>query len=594
MNLTLEQKVGQVFMFGFPSRDPEGAAELVKDLHAGGIIYMARNLDTVEQAADLSRTLQNWAMSSPPGIPLFIAADQEGGIVARLTKGVPLMPGPMSLAAASLGLTSVRPDEGPASTCPGKSPAGEELVRRAYYSSGIQLRAAGINVNLAPVLDVNDNPENPVIGVRSFGQDSKLVSRYGVEAVSGIMSAGVMPVGKHFPGHGNTSVDSHLDLPVLPHPMERLNNIELKPFRAAIGAGIPAIMTAHIVFQAIDPELPATLSEKVLRGLLRRDLGFRGIIITDCMEMAAIAKDPGTVRGAVMALKAGADIVVICHTKKLQRAAYEAVLYAVRSGELPESRLDEAVERILTVKRKLGLPNPLPPNQATCPDFWTFSKEAHLASITVVKDENHLLPLRKRSPEDEAPLRVLLAYAKGRPNRPGTSPLSPLGEYLAQEGVTVEEIYLEPGARQDGGDPTEQLGGGAPTQQQGAGDLGQPRERYSLAGPQRSSEPATLPDRSPDVLSRAIEKAAAADAVIILTRNAASDEAQVLRASALAARDVRCIHVATGNPHDLRIVKGVGTCICTYSHKPEAMEALAQVLLGLRRATGVAPVEFDT
>ncbi len=589
MNLTLEQKVGQVFMFGFPSKDPAGAEELIKSLHAGGIIYFARNLDTVGRAAALSETLQGWALSSPPGIPLLVAADQEGGIVARFTKGIPLMPGPMSLAAASASLaqSGVREPVHDA----GRGPAHDSLVRRVHHATGIQLRAAGVNMNLAPDLDVNDNPDNPVIGVRSFGGDPELVSRLGTEAVQGLLSAGVLPVGKHFPGHGNTSVDSHLDLPVLPHSMERLHRVELAPFRAAIAGGLQVIMTAHIVFLAVDPDRPATVSERVLQGLLRRELGFQGLIITDCMEMAAIAKSPGTVRGAVLALKAGADMVLVSHTKELQVGAYEAVLEAVRSGELPESRLDEAVERILAIKRKVCLPNPLSPEEATRHEFWTLSKESHLASITVAKDEVSVLPLRKVSPAG-GPLRLLLAYPRGSAD---SGSLSPLGQTLAQEGVVVSEVYLEATERRDDSDPTGRLDAISPTGPQGnsltrrsdtGGAFVQSRESNST-GHQRDNA---------GLLARAREASVLADAVVILTRNAASDKAQACGAAAMAqevaATGRTPILVATGNPHDIRVVPGIGTYVCTYSHRPEAMAALAQILLGHREPVGRAPVDM--
>lgn len=713
MNLSLEQKVGQVFMFGFPSGDPEGARELVEDLHAGGIIYFARNLDTVEQAAALSETLQGWALSSPPGLPLLISIDQEGGIVARLTKGIPIMPGPMSLAAGSMGLA--RSD-----------------VSRVHEATGIQLRAAGVNMNLAPDLDVNDNPNNPVIGVRSFGQDPEVVAQLGVDAIEGLLSAGVIPVGKHFPGHGNTSVDSHFGLPVLPHPMKRLDRMELVPFRAAVAAGIPAIMTAHIVFQAIDPELPATLSRKVLQGLLREKLGFQGLILTDCMEMDAIGKSPGTVRGAVMALKAGADMVLVSHTRELQVAAYRAVLAAVRSGELAESRLDEAVQRILAAKQSFGVPNPLPSREATRREFWTLSRESHLASITVVKDEANLLPLRKisvkprvaeqctQSPSSSSPstigepLRVLLVYAKGSGE---TDTLSPLGQGLAKEGVAISEVYLEPIGQRDDSDPTGRMDIGrltglqensgstgghdiaelaswredrALTGPRDTGDSGGQRGTNILLGPENDSDVSnqqsvsnqtrrqsnTVPTdqrdagcpieqendvlrqlaRAAEQLTRATDAATLAHVVIILTRNAATDEAQAHRAAALvravtsiepavsasdmasdtvpdtlplvtgasggalstmglsatlsgsaaktntapgtadalALRPAPCILVATGNPHDLKVVPGVGTYICTYSQRPEAMVALAEILLGHRKPVGRAPVDIQT
>ncbi len=370
-DLSIEERVGQVFMVGFSGTSPEDAAPAIRDLKAGGIIYFARNVGTVEETAALSAALQDMAVQvSAKNLPLLISIDQEGGLVSRLTKGLPGMPGP-----AALGATG--------------DPGLTEEVSRAI---GIQLRAAGINMNLAPVLDVNDNPANPVIGVRSFGGDPDVVVPHGCAAVRGYLSSGVCPVGKHFPGHGNTSVDSHLDLPVLDHGIERLEEVELAPFRAAVAEGLPAIMTAHIVFKALDPKNPATMSAAVLNGLLREKIGFRGLILTDCMEMQAVARYPGTVEASLLAFKAGADLLLISHTLALQEKAYYALLSAVRSGEIGEERLNSSVNRILDLKRKTGLPNPLEPSMANVPEFQDLSRRARQESATVLKAEPDRLP----------------------------------------------------------------------------------------------------------------------------------------------------------------------------------------------------------
>jgi beta-N-acetylhexosaminidase len=397
-DLSLREKVGQVLMLGFAGTEPEGAVEAVCDLKAGGIIYFARNTGSVAETATLSRKLQEMATSFG-NLPLLISTDQEGGPVVRLDRGLPLMPGAMSLGATG----------------------DPDLAFRVAHGTGTQLRAAGISVNLAPVLDVNDNPANPVIGVRSFGSGPSLVETLGTAAVRGFMSAGIAPVGKHFPGHGNTSVDSHFGLPVLPHPLKRLAEVELRPFKSAVRAGLPAIMTAHILFSAIDPERPATLSEPVLEGLLRRDMGFQGVIMTDCMEMRAIADDPGTARGAVLALKAGADMVLISHTPSLQREAYEMICEAVKRGEIPPSRLDDAVRRILALKKALRAPNPLPPEAADTEELRLLSEAAHLRSVTVLKSEG--LPLRA-GPNSR--FVILSPY-----------PATDLGEALGKSGAQV-------------------------------------------------------------------------------------------------------------------------------------------------------------
>ena len=213
----------------------------------------------------------------------------------------------------------------------------------------VEMRAVGINWDFAPVLDVNCNDANPVIGVRSFGGDAGTVARYGLAALRGYADGGVLACGKHFPGHGDTRVDSHLDLPTVEYDRARLDAVELAPFRAAIDAGIPSLMTAHIRFPVLD-DLPATLSEPVLTGLLRGELGFRGLVITDALNMLAIANTYGPAESAVRAIAAGADQCIALFDPGDLRAAHAAILAAVDSGRIPESRFREAVGRVLALK----------------------------------------------------------------------------------------------------------------------------------------------------------------------------------------------------------------------------------------------------
>ena len=518
--LSLEDKVGQVLMVGFPGKDPEGAKEAVCDLKVGGIIYFARNTGTVSETAALSSALQDMAEAAG-NLPLLISVDQEGGPVVRLDKGLPLMPGAMALGATG----------------------DAELAYKTARAVGTQMRAAGINMDLAPVLDVNDNPDNPVIGVRSFGSDPALVETLGAASVQGFLSSGIAPVGKHFPGHGNTSVDSHLDLPVLPHPLERLAQVELRPFRAAIMKGLPAIMTAHIVFKAVDPDLPATLSAPVLQRLLRRDLGFQGLIMTDCMEMNAISNYFGTARGAVMALKAGADMVLISHTRELQREAYRLIVEAVRSGEIPLSRLDEAVWRVLTLKKALRIPNPLPPEEADTEELRELSAEAHLRSVTVLKGEG--LPLRK-----DPGSRVVIASPYEE---------TELAEALKGTGMQVARVvYGSSGpalmVEEYGSEPGEKARGGV------SGDA--------------------LAEMDP----------ARADAVIVLTRSAWKNEEQASFVRSVLQKRPDAVLVATGDPYDVRVFREARTFLCTYSHRREALRALAAILTGRYEAQGKLPV----
>jgi len=329
-DMDLEKKIGQLMMIGFSGQDvTPGLREMIEEYHIGGVIYFARNLKHPAQVADLSRRLQELAMEST-GVPLFISADEEGGRVTRVP-GMTHFPGAMALGAAD-------------------SP---ELTTRMARTKARQLRYLGINFNLAPVLDVNNNPDNPIIGVRSAGSSPEAVAAQGCAYLNGLQQEDVIACGKHFPGHGDTSVDSHLDLPVIEHERERLGEVELKPFRKAIEAGIDSIMTAHIAFPAYtdSSELPATLSREILTALLRKELGFSGLIITDCMEMEGIVKSSGTVEGAVRTIRAGSDQVLISHTPSLQLEAIKELKKAVESGAISRERLDRSLKRILKLKK---------------------------------------------------------------------------------------------------------------------------------------------------------------------------------------------------------------------------------------------------
>ena len=273
------------------------------------------------------------ALQSLAKTPLLLATDQEGGRVARFGTA-PFTPPP---AAA----TFTTPEDAFASA----------------YKTGTELRTVGINANFAPVADINSNPENPVIGDRSFGASAEEVVPMVEAQVRGYANAGVLACLKHFPGHGDTATDSHFALPTLPHTLEAMESRELVPFRAGIAAGAPAVMTAHILFPALDEELPATMSRAILTGLLREKLGFTGLIVTDCLEMKAVAERWGTAQAALAAVKAGADLVLVCHTLERQRETYETLLTAARSGELSSSRLDEAIGHVLAAKARLA---PLP------------------------------------------------------------------------------------------------------------------------------------------------------------------------------------------------------------------------------------------
>ncbi len=329
---TAADKAGQSIMFGFDGTEVnEHAIRMIRDYKIGNVILFSRNIDTPSQLSALVAELHELGRKHLRA-PLFVAIDQEGGMVTRILRGATFFPGAMTIAASG-------------------DPANAEIVGRHM---GEELRAFGINMNLAPVLDVNNNPRNPVIGVRSFGDDPASVAEYGGRFIDGLQ-ANVVATAKHFPGHGDTHVDSHLDNPVVDVDLKRLHAIELAPFKAAIERGVAAVMTAHVEYPVLDGDTPATLSSKILNGLLRDELAFEGVIITDCMQMQAIQKRYKTPEASRMALSAGADIVCVCHSETLQTQTQARLLEAVRSGEFDEDHVDARLRRIVGLKRRYAV-----------------------------------------------------------------------------------------------------------------------------------------------------------------------------------------------------------------------------------------------
>ena len=333
--MNLQEKIGQMLLLGWQGAGAHGvndqAAALVDELAVGGVIVFARNVGTPDGLRETLTGLQ--ARARARGLPpLFIAVDQEGGRVSRL--GPPHFALPPS--AREIGDTGD----------PGRARAAAQAIAG-------QLKPLGLNWDFAPVLDVNNNPRNPVIGDRSYGDDPQLVAAMGLAAVRGFQEdSGILACGKHFPGHGDTDTDSHFALPRIAHGRDRLEQVELIPFRAAIASGLAAIMTAHILFPALDPTLPATLSPRILTGLLREELDFSGLIITDCLEMKGVAKGWGTPEAGVLAVLAGADILLCCHTWDTQRALRDALVSAVQDGRVPEARIDQSLARIAAAKAR--------------------------------------------------------------------------------------------------------------------------------------------------------------------------------------------------------------------------------------------------
>jgi beta-N-acetylhexosaminidase len=368
--MTARDAAGQHVLVDFASPEVTPAIErLVREGRIGGVILFAKNIRSSEQVRALASDLQ--ALADAAGLPpLFISVDQEGGMVNRLTEGVTVFPGAMALGATG---------------SPQDAAAAARMTSR-------ELRALGINVNHAPVLDVNSDAANPIIGVRAFGDEPGAVGRFGAACVAAAKSAGVLATPKHFPGHGATTVDSHLDLPAVDKDRQRLWHDDLAPYAAALAAGADGVLTAHVVYPALDPDLPATLSRPVLTTLLREELGFAGVVFTDSMEMKAITARWGRGPAAVRALGAGADVIMACGPTAAQWQTLEAVRAAAEDGTLEAGVLRRSAARIAEAKSRYCAAGPAP----------AFDKTVHEAAaeaiadraVTLVRDDARVLPLR--------------------------------------------------------------------------------------------------------------------------------------------------------------------------------------------------------
>jgi len=296
----------------------------------GGVILFQNNLQDPLQIAKLNNQLQRLSTLAP----LLIMIDQEGGRVSRLPPHFTRFP-----AGALLGYCN-----------------SHKLSYRVGQATARELRAVGINMNLAPVLDVNTNPANPVIGDRAFGSNPTLVSKLGLAMMVGLEDQGVIACGKHFPGHGDTVKDSHHELPTVSHPMNRLIQVEFKPFQHAIENRMKAIMTAHVIYSALDPRFPATLSRKIITKLLREAMRFRGLVLTDDLYMKAVTDHYQLSEAVLKAIAAGADLLLVCRNPELQANILEDLCKAVRRGTISEKRIDLSLSRILSLKEKMLLP----------------------------------------------------------------------------------------------------------------------------------------------------------------------------------------------------------------------------------------------
>ncbi|MFA5474175.1 MAG: beta-N-acetylhexosaminidase [Acholeplasmataceae bacterium] len=515
-NMTLEEKIGQLLMFGIEGTEVnEETMQMVEKYKAGNVILFTHNIKGIKQLFKLTQDLHQLSLKHL-GLPMFIGIDQEGGMVTRIQSEATFFPGAMTIAANHLPLM------------------GYEVGKQM----GFELKQLGININFAPVLDVNNNPKNPVIGVRSYSDNPEEVAKYGLPFIQGLQEH-VIATAKHFPGHGDTVVDSHVGLPTVNHSRERLEAVEFAPFKKAINAGIHGMMSSHIYFPALtEGGKPATLSHEVMTTLLRDEFGFEGLIVTDGMEMKAIADRYGTVEASLMAVQAGVNIYCVCHSPKLALESMERIKEAVLNGEISEDVINERVERVLHYKEKYAHTNV---------DF-EFADVESLIGTEEAKDMSYQI------------VKGAATLVKGKPlqlkNKALLIGTLPKATTIADDRLGNHDIFQE-------------LNHDFP-------------ELTVLKIPVIPSE---------EDVEMALDKAQAYDQIIITTYNANvyRNQVQLLEKLHTLGKEVHVI--AMRNPYDLVDVPVIQNYVCLYEYTPNSVRVLKEYLKGNLQLKGKVPIQ---
>lgn len=518
-NLSLEEKIGQLLMFGFEGDHlNEDSLELIKKYKAGNIILFTRNIENGEQLFKLTQSFQKAAYDHL-GIPLFIGIDQEGGMVTRIQQGATFFPGAMTISA-----------NGSLDVC---YQVGDMM--------GLELKSLGINMNFAPVLDVNNNFKNPVIGVRSFSDDPQVVGSYGTAFIKGLQKH-LIATGKHFPGHGDTSIDSHMAMPKVEYGLDRLEKIEFPPFRKAIDAGLKAMMSSHIDFPHLTKNgLPTTLSKDVMTHLLREKFGFKGLIITDGMQMKAIQDNYGTVKATLMAVEAGANIYCVCHSRELQIESLEYIKRAVENKEISESLIDERVQRVLNYKKEIH----------------------HTINFkTSYKDIKNIVENKETKEFSYKIVRGAASLVKGEPLKLKNQVLfvgvMPKATTIADEALGHYDIFK------------------------------------SIDKEIKHIDVVKLPI-SPSIqeIEEVRKQAQAYEQIIVTTYNGNVYKQQIKLIDALSELNKDMHVVAMRNPYDLYETKNIKNYVCLYEYTPNSIKVLLEYLKGTLELKGKVPVKYE-
>lgn len=507
--MNIHDKVGQMFCVGFDGfTAPDHILEWLREGRVGGIILFARNVESAEQLADLTRTLHAAAK-----YPLLISIDQEGGVIAKMrAPSFSEVPGAMGLASSA---------------------NGEANAYAAYSIIGREMKAVGMNWDYAPAIDLTYNRQNPTVGTRSFGTDPETVGALASQAVKGLQSHGVAACAKHFPGLGDTAIDTHVALATLNAPIEQLLTRDLIPYRAVIAAGITSIMTTHTVYTALDDTHPATLSGVVINRMLRGELAYDGLIVSDCMEMKAIADNYTPEDYATLGALAGLDIILVSHTVEAQSRAFDGLLKAVEDGRVPLSRIDEANVRIAKMKAMCAVA-PYDLSVLRTPD-------ALETGVAIARESVYLH--RGALPIDQSKRIMCIEFAS-----------------------VLDSTVVERGNM--------------------AGFAKRWHERTGLPA-------MSIKVDDDERFAEALAAVQLADCLLLTTRSAHLSEKQTRKAHALLAAASSNVLVALRNPYDVAIFPEAQTVLCTSGDSEPQLIAAVEALLGEFSPTGKPPVTLE-
>lgn len=520
--MDVQEKVGQLVIVSFETTEVDTKTEAwLRTNKIGNVIVYAKNIENAEQATSLTGQLQK-TIRNVTQIPAFIGIDQEGGMVNRVREGVTIFPSPMAIAAGR-----------------------HENLYSLAWSMADELSGMGFNMNFAPVLDVNSNPNNPVIHLRAYGDDPQAAANFASIWIKGLQEGGMVSVAKHFPGHGDTSEDSHFALPKVNKTLDELKAMELIPFEAAIHSGVSAIMTSHILFPKIEKEkIPATLSKTIVTDLLKDELGYNGIVISDSLQMDAIQAHYGMAEAAVKAIQAGVDMLILGDGKVLQpdsedvqTPVIEALIEAVGQGTITAERLDDAVLSILRIKNDYGLfidqgEQNHAPYDIDLNAHQVLVQETSDQSMTLIRDDVSALPL----PTDSTlfvsfPCVYPLAFDK-----------KSFGE-VAADSLFGKAVNVHQ-------DPTQ--------------------------------------SEIEDIL----QKASGYDTIVLLVYNMADSPNQLNLLTQLLETEKPIVVICAGSPYDLQYLEDAPTVLCTYGYTPSAVLSAISVLNGTLLPEGKLPVEI--